>query len=319
MTTRFRINVIAECRELRCKLRECPPFLFIIMGGATIVSMIATYLIASRYAEEPQIAALMVLIVAALFLVIGNLIINGFDEIAGANRMKSEFITIVSHQLRSPLSILKWTVDVLERHTKDLSGKNENTDNGALFKNFVQTFRETTERMIQLVNSLLEVSRIEARTLILKKEKFSIADVTKKLFENFSNYSAASHVALTFTADPDLPPIAADRERITMVIENLIDNAIRYTTGGTIPIAIARRGNSLIWSITDQGIGIPKSQQKNIFKKFFRADNVEKKQTTGSGIGLYTAHAIIKASSGKIGFTSEERRGSTFWFTLPIA
>ncbi len=311
-----KLNPVAECRELGWKLWQCPPFLFLVMGFITIISMIATYSLASRYVEEPELAALIVIFITILFLIVGSAIISGFNRIAETNRLKSEFISLVSHQLRSPLSVFKWTLDVLGRQIKQ--GAKPEEENG---ENFLQTLNSTTENMIGLVNSLLEVSRIEARTFILRKETFSLGDLVRGILDNFRKYAEASHIALELQEEPGLPLLTADRERIGIVAQNLIDNAIRYTAkSGVVKVTIAQKNSSLEVRVTDQGIGIPKHLQKRIFEKFFRVGNLNKtdKQTHGSGIGLYIAKEVVEASGGKIGFTSEEGQGSTFWFTLPI-
>lgn len=315
------LNPVAECRQLRWGLWQCPPFLFLLMGIATIFSMVATYLLASRFVEEPEVGALVVIFVTVVFLITGNAIITGFNRIAETNRMKSEFISIISHQLRSPLSVFKWTIDVLLRHAG--KGNPQDFDSGAE-KNSLQTLRVTSEYMITLVNSLLEMSRIEARIFVLKKENFSLQKITRDIAENFRKYIEASNIALAVKEDADLPEVTGDRERIEMVIRNLLDNAIRYTNqDGTILINIESINSRFLrWSVKDRGIGIPEQQQKFIFQKFFRAGNIMKQgytQTRGSGIGLYIAKQIIEASGGKIGFTSQDGEGSTFWFTLPIA
>jgi signal transduction histidine kinase len=146
-------------------------------------------------------------------------------------------------------------------------------------------------------------------------------DLTKSIVENFRKYAEASNIKLLLEAEPGIPSIRADRERISIVIQNLVDNAIRYTVGaGTIKISISRKNFSLLTTVEDQGIGIPPGLQSKIFGKFFRVGNLNKsdKQTHGSGIGLYIAKEIVRASGGEIGFTSVEGKGSTFWFRLPI-
>lgn len=311
-----KLNPVAECRELKWGLWQCPPFLFLVMGILTIVSMIATYVLASRYVEEPELAALIVIFITILFLVMGNIIISGFNKIAETNRMKSEFISLVSHQLRGPLSIFRWTLDVLERQFRKMP--DSNPENG----NFVETLRNTSDNMIGLVNSLLEMSRIEAQTFVLREEVFSLDKVTKDIVANYLKYAEASNIALAVEIAPDIPEVRADRERIAIVIQNLVDNAVRYTLNrGNVLIMVRKDGEEILWSIKDEGVGIPVAQQKFIFQKFFRAKNLNSKstkQTHGSGIGLYIAKEIITASKGKIGFTSEEGKGSEFWFRLPI-
>lgn len=305
------MNLFRECRDLRIRLWECPPFLFVLLGFATIMSLISTYLISIRYTDDEAVTIVSVTAVAILFLVIGNLIISGFNKIAEANRMKSEFISIISHQLRSPLSIFKWTIDLLDREAQ---GKPPYQDT----LSFLHTLRDTTENMIRLVNSLLEVSRIEARTITLKREPISLVKLTEEITEDFKAYARASNVLLEFTHDPHIPNIAGDSQRLSMVIQNLIDNAIRYSkASGKIQIGIVKSNDGIVFSIKDGGVGIPQIQQKYVFQKFFRAENAARVQTVGSGIGLYTAKAIIDALGGTMGFQSKEGEGSIFWFRLP--
>ena len=305
------LNVVAECRVAHLKPWQCPPFLVLVMGFITIISMIATYVLATRYTEEPQVAALVVIFVAVLFLVVGNLIIAGFNAIAQANRMKSEFVSIVSHQLRSPLSIFKWTLEAMGRtHRNPGPAKGE--------ESFTHNLRTSTEKMIRLVNSLLEVSRIEARTFLLKKEKISLAVLTQGIISDFHDYARASNVMLELNTEAGIPDIVGDRDRIAMVIQILIDNAVRCSRGnGKVEVRIKKKGSLVEFDVKDSGVGIPEAQKKFIFQKFFRAENGTKHQTEGTGIGLYIAKSIIEAAGGKIGFSSEEGKGSTFWFTLP--
>lgn len=307
-----RLNIAAECRTLKIPLRHCPPFLFIMMGFVTIVAMAATYIVANRYTDQPEIAALIVSFVAGMFFIVGNLVIQGFNEVAEANRMKSEFVSIISHQLGTPLSIFRMTLGLVEREKS-----REGVYNVAPY---FSTLTETADRMIRLVNALLEVNRIEASRLVLKPESVDLGVVTAHLVENFRAYAHAHKVAIAYRPPDRVPTVRADREKTEMVLQNLIDNAIRYTTGGgSVSISIISEQRRVRWSISDQGSGIPAAQQPYIFQKFFRGEAGRPRDTHGSGIGLYIAKAIVEASGGSIGFTSHEGKGTTFWFTLPTA
>ena len=310
-----KLNILEECRSVQMSWWQCPPLLFIGLGIITIFSLIITSVIASRYFVEPEIPTVVAVSAEAIvFLVIGNIIIGGFNKMAEANRMKTEFISIISHQLRTPLTALQWTLDIIEREFKKPGTDEE------IVRSFINTLRDTTRKMTRLVTTLLDVSRVDAKTLILHKQVFSLAALTQEVIKEFSQYASSSNITIRFEADTLFPEISADPERTEMVIRNLIDNAIRYTANsGNIKIRISRAGNSFVrWAIHDEGIGITPHERRRIFDKFFRGRKAMLRQTEGSGVGLYAARAIIDAAGGKLGFSSEPEKGSEFWFTLPI-
>jgi len=139
------------------------------------------------------------------------------------------------------------------------------------------------------------------------------------LIKEFRPFAQASNVEIEFQAKRNLPKIFADPSQIRLVIENLLDNAIRYIKGrGVVEIKIESQEKNIYFEIRDNGVGIPKEEQKYIFQKFFRSENVLKYQTQGSGLGLYISKAIIEKLGGEIGFKSQGGIGSTFWFTLPL-
>ena len=311
------LNIIAECQASRLPLWSCPPFLFVVMGFINVIAMVSSWLLASRYVEEPQIAALVVIIVSLLVFILGVLLINGFRQVAEANRMKSEFIAIVSHQIRSPLSIFKWTVDAMSRPPAGPS----QPSNSVSPARYLSILHDSTEKMIQLVNMLLEVSRIEARKLPVERKAVDLGALTAELIRAFLPYAAAAKITLRYDPQPPtLPSVVGDAERIKMVVQNLIDNAIRYSPSGgevTIRLRVVDR-QALEWQIHDRGRGIPKTEQHLIFQKFFRARNARAHATQGSGLGLYVAKAVITELGGEMDFESEEGKGSTFLFRLPI-
>lgn len=309
----YRLNIVKECRGLRIGLSACPPFLFLILGFSTIISIIAASLLTSRYFEDPEGPTVIISsTIAVMFLILGNLIISGFNRIAEANRMKSEFIAIASHQLRSPLSVFKWTLEALDHSIK-------NRKDWSDIEGSVDNLSSATQKMIRLVNTLLEVSRIDAGTLVLDLRACSLEAITRTCLEHLRVYMEASRMRVNLEIDADVPLVKADPQQTATVIEHMLDNAIRYTAlGGDAAIRIQKAGAYVTWSIQDTGIGVPASQQKYLFQKFFRGGNSTRYQTAGSGVGLYIAKTIINASGGDIGFTSKEGDGSTFWFTLPI-
>ncbi len=307
------INISAECRSIGLGLWQCPPFLFLVMGFITITSMIGVSLLSSRYFQEPEVPTIIIVsFIATLFLIIGNAIINGFSKIAEANRIKSQFVSIISHQLRTPVSIFKWTLESLQQTIKKPELCDETNSS-------ILNLQDASQKMIHLVNTLLDVTRIEAGTLTLQSEDISLSETLKKLINGFQRYAEMSHIALAMESDTDIPLVHVDRSRIIMVMQTFIDNAIRYSPHtGTVRVLLKKEGTFIRFSVSDTGVGIPSLQQKNIFHKFFRASNIMQYQTEGTGIDLFISKYIIEACRGTIGFTSEETKGSTFWFTLPI-
>jgi signal transduction histidine kinase len=281
------------------------------MGIIIIGSTLIIYAIGTNYIEEPELVVLIALLVALVLFIISVVITRSFETLAEANRMKSEFINIVSHQLRSPLSNLRWTIELL------MSGRL-----GKIEKDQIEYFRilkENSGRMGELVSDLLIVSRIETATLPLKKEEVSLESLINRLISGFQPFAKASNVKIEFESQKGLPKILTDPSQIGLVIENLLDNATRYIKDrGKVKILLGKRAKNLYFEIEDNGVGIPKEDQKYIFQKFFRSENILRYQTQGSGLGLYISKAIVEKLGGKIGFKSREGEGSTFYFILPM-
>jgi len=304
------LNISAQCKKYGLSLWQCPQFLFLIMGIIIIVSTLTAYAIGQRYIEDPQIVSLIVLLATAILFIIAVIITHSFERLAEASRMKSEFISVVSHQLRSPLSNLRWAIELL------MSGRLGKIEEKQT--EYFRILKENSGRMQELVSDLLTVSRIETATLPLKKKEIFLPDLINKLISEFEPFAKASNVEIEFKSQKDLPKVLADPSQIRLVVENLLDNAIRYIKDkGKAEIRLEKKGKNLYFEIKDNGVGIPKEDQKYIFQKFFRSENILRYQTQGSGLGLYITKAIVERSGGKIGFKSQEGVWSTFWFTLP--
>jgi len=231
--------------------------------------------------------------------------------LAEASRMKSEFINIVSHQLRSPLTNIKWTFEIL-------TSKNLEMPTGKV-EEYMTNVKDNIARMVELIDDLLIVSRIEQGRIPMRKKEIRLESLIEELVSRYKVFAEASHIELNFYPQKNLPEIFVDPSLIKLVIENLIDNAIRYTRGGgKVKIKLEVKAKNILFSIQDSGVGIPQKEQKYIFQKFFRAENALKERTKGSGLGLYVCKSIIDKAGGRIWFKSEEERGTTFYFTLPI-
>ncbi|MDI6883298.1 MAG: HAMP domain-containing sensor histidine kinase [Patescibacteria group bacterium] len=165
----------------------------------------------------------------------------------------------------------------------------------------------------------MTISRIETKRLPLKSQEVSLEDLTKKIILKFKPFAEASKVKIKFQAQKPLTRVLADPLWLEQVIENLLDNAVRYIKErGEVQIKIKKQKEKIYFEIQDNGVGIPKKEQKFIFQKFFRSRNVLKYQTEGSGLGLYIVKKVLELMAGKIWFKSTEGKGTTFYFTLPI-
>ena len=186
-------------------------------------------------------------------------------------------------------------------------------------KEYFSDAKENIERMVELVDDLLIVSKIEEGELSLRRKEISLEKLIADLVSRYKFFAEASNTKLEFYCQKNLPKVFMDPSYIKLVIENLIDNAVRYTSGqGELEIRLGKKGKNLLFQIKDTGVGIPKREQKYIFQKFFRSENILREQTQGSGLGLYIAKSIVGKLKGKIWFESQEGKGTTFYFTLPI-
>jgi PAS domain S-box-containing protein len=227
-------------------------------------------------------------------------------------RMKTEFVSISAHQLRTPLSAIKWTLKMF------LDG-----DLGELTKEqreFLEKTYKSNERMINLINDLLNVARIEEGRYLYRPVLADIVPICQSVIDSYKEEIEKKNLKFEFKKPKDLPKVRVDIEKISLAIQNLLENAIRYNKeGGEIEIVLKEKEKKIEFSIRDTGIGIPKDQQNRIFTKFFRAPNAMRMETEGSGLGLFITKNIIEAHGGEIWFESEEGKGTTFYFTLPVA
>ncbi|MFH1823012.1 MAG: ATP-binding protein [Patescibacteria group bacterium] len=227
------------------------------------------------------------------------------------DKLKSEFISIAAHQLRTPLSAIKWiTKMVLDED----SGKLNKSQKELLTKGY-----RSNERIIRLVDDLLNVSRIEEGRFGYKFSETNFQEIVNAAIENSERIIAKNHINLKINKPKKLPKVYIDKDRMILVMQNLLDNATKYTPEhGKIIINIAVAGNFLEVRVIDNGVGVPKKEQSKLFTKFFRAPNVMRMQTEGTGLGLFIVKNIIEKHRGSVKISSEEGKGTEVFFTVPI-
>jgi signal transduction histidine kinase len=229
------------------------------------------------------------------------------------NELKDEFVFIAAHELRTPVAAIKGYLSlVLDGVTGPITEKT---------KEFVQKVINSNQRLIQLVNDLLEVSRSEAGKLAIKVSQIDIVQPIKETLAELQPLADKQSISLVYEPPHDVPKIMADAARIKEVMVNLVGNAVKYNNpGGSVWITHEIQGNNLVTHISDNGFGISKEAQAKLFEKFYRVVTDKTKDITGTGLGLFIVKEIIEKMNGKIWAESEgEGRGSTFSFSLPIA
>lgn len=326
--------------------------ILILGAGVYIISFIATYVISWRFS-----ARIIKLTMGVEAMAAGDLtrkfVSRGNDEISQLKnslnelvsrlhsgvaqdvtkhrelaRAKTDFVALASHQLRTPLSIIKWYVDFLR------SG-----DAGPVTdeqKKYLEQVYVSNERLIELVNALLDVSRIDVGTFSIEPEPTDIEQKADAALKKF--ISTIEKRGIVIERHYDILPIINLDPRLTKIVfENLISNAVKYVPdNGVIKIDIKKTDSNVLIKISDNGCGIPREQQPQVFTKLFRADNVRRIESIGTGLGLYIVKAIIEKSGGKIWFQSPsleflsatdqknvksgsmEGSGTTFFITIPL-
>jgi len=226
-------------------------------------------------------------------------------------RMKTEFVSLSAHQLRTPLAAIKWTIQML------LDGDIGEITPGQ--REIIEKTQKSNERMIGLINDLLDVTRIEEGRYLYKPALSDLGSVVQFVVNSQEDELKRKGLKLGFSKPKNLPRVMVDVEKMRVVIQNLLENAIKYTpSGGKITISLKDNKTEVEFKIEDTGVGIPKDQQGRVFTKFFRGANVIRMETEGSGLGIFISKNIVEAHGGRMWFESEEGKGTTFHFTIPV-
>lgn len=225
---------------------------------------------------------------------------------------KTEFVSLISHQLRTPPSTIKWYAEMLLKDEKKTLTDDQ--------KRYIRQISTSSQQMIALTNALLNISRLEMGSFAIEPENCDLVAITKQVLEEQKIQIQEKKLQVKEEYEQNLPQVTTDPKFVSLIMKNLLTNAINFTAeNGQITISLAKDGKDHVKiCVTDTGCGIPKSQQAKIFEKLFRADNARMIDRKGNGLGLYITKFIIKQIGGTITFISEENKGTTFTVTLPL-
>jgi len=233
-------------------------------------------------------------------------IVNLKSELAA----KSDFLSMIVHQLRTPLTANKWIFKMM------LDG-----DIGTITdeqKKIILRGLDSNDQMVRMLAEISNANHMSEWKLSFHPDSVNITDCIEMAISEFAPEARQKNIALLF-ASKNPPAIWADKEKICLVVQNLVENAIKYNKrGGTVTIHAEPIAENLVVSVTDTGIGIPENEQKNIFTKFFRAQNA-KQAEKGTGLGLFVGKTIVEAHHGEMWFESVPNIGTTFFFSVPLA
>lgn len=238
-------------------------------------------------------------------------IIRDVTQEKAIDRAKTEFVSLASHQLRTPLSAIRWYAEML------LAG-----DAGSLTEEqtqFIGGIYEGNKRMIELVSALLNVSRIELGTFVIEPQIMEVEKELNNVLDDLRPEIVKNHTQIAVKLDTGLKQYYADSKLFRIILQNLISNAVKYSPKkGKVSVCFEKSATEVLLSVSDAGLGIPTAQQKRIFEKLFRADNAAALNVEGNGLGLYIVKAVVEGAGGKVWFESVENKGSVFYVSLPL-
>lgn len=284
---------------------------------ATVISTMALFAIIRQVNQMENAGgvindiSVIFLITLTVFMVLLVIIVEGITiKERKIDKMKTEFISLASHQLRAPLTAMSWLVEIFNKKAINLDVQQ---------KGLLQDIYQSTAKMIDLVNDLLNVSRLESGALAVSPELTQFEDIIREVIKEESLLLNKKNCQVVFEKyRQEFPKILLDKCLIKQAFHNLLINAVRYSRNGCqVEVKLEKRDKDYLFTIADNGIGIPRDKQHRVFEKFFRADNAQKMHPDGTGLGLYITKMIVESAGGKIWFISEENKGTKFFVAFP--
>jgi signal transduction histidine kinase len=231
------------------------------------------------------------------------------ETLIEADRLKDEFVALISHDLRTPLtSIIGYVELALDEHTAPLDDER---------RGYLEVVSRGSERLLRLIDDLLFVARVQAGQLVLAPTELDLAEIVRQALDEARPRAERQRLELSYTGD-DRVPVLADRGRIFQLLDNLISNALKFTPeSGRVDVHALRTADGALLEVSDTGIGLPPAELERVFDRFFRSKRAVDNQIPGTGLGLFIAKAIAEAHGGRISATSRDSGGTTFRIELP--
>ncbi len=288
-----------------------------IMGIMNIAAILSTYVIAQKY-TSPELVIFIVAGLSIFLFAVSFTIIGAFEQVVFARQkeaahhrellaLKDQFVFVAAHELRSPANAIKWALETLELHKSPFLEKEAD-----VFK----VLAKSSEKLLVLVKDLLEVSRIEAKTISIRMESVDLQKIVDESLKSLTSYAEKLGIELKNIVSRQLPPVYADVSRLKEVLDNLVTNAIKYNReNGMVTVSAEKEGNGMTLRISDEGNGIAPDDRPHIFEKFWRS--VDAHNIEGTGLGLFIVQKLVTLMHGRVYFKTEKDIGTTFSVYLP--
>lgn len=244
----------------------------------------------------------------------GEILVSLVDVTAqkSVDTAKSEFVALATHQLRTPISAIRWNVELLQKNMSETKTEKQ--------VKYLSKIDRNIMRMINLINDFLSVSKLEMGTFAASLENINMSTFFSSIADEFLEKITEKKISLNRTDDPPQLVIKTDRRLLHIVVSNLVSNAVKYLdVGGTLALSYSLKGEVLEFIVADNGIGIPEVELDKLFTKFFRASNAQSHQTEGTGLGLYIVKQSVEQLGGNISISTSENKGAKFIISIPVS
>lgn len=300
-------SIKEEAKEYGIPFWKLPDFLILIMALINIIGMISTYCLALNFVDDPRTAVVFVAIESAIILIIGSIVAESSRKVIVNYKLKEEFIDLVSHQIRSPITNVKWNLEFLKQ--EKLSKKQVK---------YVNRLAGSVEKIVSLVNDFVYLSRLDQSKKELIRQKIDIRILVKKILKEMKIFASSKKINLKFSSKCENCCVETDQKKIKIVIDNILENALKYSPEGSqVEVEVYNESKNLVIKIKDSGCGIEEADQAFVFDKFYRASEAKELSIEGTGVGLYVSKILLEEMGGEIWFESKHKKGSIFYISLP--